>query len=136
MSRRTENVDYLLDQVDTVLILKAETLIKTPFKDILVSLNSEGKYQGKSVDAPENFKAEIYLDISSLLDFIQRGIYKINLTTVLRKQKQGSTNTVHLTSPMLKSLHNTKQEKQLIKCSKQSAAVTQCLHHLLRRGIS
>ena len=31
MSRRTENVDYLLDQVDTVLILKAETLIKTPF---------------------------------------------------------------------------------------------------------
>ena len=75
MSRRTENVDYLLDQVDTVLILKAETLIKTPFKDILVSLNSEGKYQGKSVDAPENFKAEIYLDISSLLDFIQRGIY-------------------------------------------------------------
>ena len=39
MSRRAENVEYLLDQIDTVLILKAETLIKTSFKDILLSLN-------------------------------------------------------------------------------------------------
>ena len=77
MSRKAENVEYLLDQIDTVLILKAETLIKTSFKDILVSLNSEGKYQGESVDAPvtpENFKGEIYLDISSPPDFVQRGI--------------------------------------------------------------
>ena len=42
MSKRAENVEYLLDQIDTVLKLKAETLIKTSFKDVLVSLNSEG----------------------------------------------------------------------------------------------
>ena len=39
MSTRSKNVEYLLDQIDTVLELKTETLIKTSFKNVLVSLN-------------------------------------------------------------------------------------------------
>ena len=61
---------------------------------------------------------------------------KVQLELELGRQKQARTSTVHLTSPMLRNLHNTTQKKRLIKCSKQSAAVTQCLHHLLRSGIS
>ena len=49
MSTRAQNVEDKLDQRDTVLILKVETLIKMSFKDILVSLNSEGKYEWKAV---------------------------------------------------------------------------------------
>ena len=105
-------MEHLLDQIDTVLKLKAETLIKTSFKDILVSLNSEGKFQGKSVDAavtPENFKAKTHLDISSLPDFIQRGILlnQFNYCIEEPETKQHQHSSPHLSNAKKPSQHNT-----------------------------
>ena len=101
-------MEYLLDEIDTVLKLIAETLIKTSF--ILVSLNSEGKYQGKSVDTavtPENFKAEIYLDISSLPDFIQRDILlnKFNYCIEETETKQHQHSSPHFSNAEKPSQH-------------------------------
>ena len=112
MSTRAKNVEYLLDQIDTVLKLKAETLIKTSFRDVLVSLNSEGKFQGKSVDAavtPENFKAEIHLDILSLPDFIQRGIVlnQFNYCIEEIETRQHQHSSPHFSNAEKPSQHNT-----------------------------
>ena len=112
MSTRAENVEYLLDQIDTVLKLKAETLIKTSFKSVLVSLNSEGKFQEKSVDAavtPENFKAEIHLDVSSLPHFIQRGILsnQFNYCIEETETRQHQHSSPHFSNAEKPSQHNT-----------------------------
>ena len=109
MSTRAENVEYLLDQIDTILKLKAETLIKTSFKDVLVSLTSEEKFQGKSVDAavtPEKFKAEIHLDISSLPDFIQRGIL-LNQFNYCIEETETKHSSPHFSNAEKPSQHNT-----------------------------
>ena len=79
MSKSAKYVEYVLDQIDTVLMLKAKAVIRTSSEDLLFKPNSDGNYQATEVKTPvapdeHTSIAEIYLDISFLPEFIQSGI--------------------------------------------------------------